>query len=105
MVVGFEAIKWRPLRALTVVDDDLASDLIHASPQANDFIATLFESDHYRRTGPNSFALNDISQTTILLTPFFLNGWHPEQFNAIVPGGWSIVASWSALDNCNPDRL
>jgi peptidoglycan/LPS O-acetylase OafA/YrhL len=45
----------------------------------------------YLGTGPNGAAPSGVSQTTILLTPLFLNGWHPEQFNAIVPGGWSIV--------------
>src|SRR5262249_45825966 len=34
----------------------------------------------YLGTGPNGTAPNGVSRLTILLTPLFLNGWHPEQF-------------------------
>lgn len=40
---------------------------------------------------PRHFAPNGISEITVLLTVFFLHGWHPETMTSVVPGGWSIA--------------
>lgn len=42
-------------------------------------------------TGPNYWAPNGIEWWHYALTFLFLNGWHPEAINAIVPLGWSIA--------------
>ena len=42
-------------------------------------------------TGPNYWAPNGITWWHYVLTLLFLNGWHPEAINAIVPLGWSIA--------------
>lgn len=42
-------------------------------------------------TGPNYWAPSGIDWWQYLLTLLFLNGWHPEAINAIVPLGWSIA--------------
>lgn len=42
-------------------------------------------------TGPNYWAPNGIAWWQYALTLLFLNGWHPEAINAIVPLGWSIA--------------
>lgn len=42
-------------------------------------------------TGPNYWAPNGIHWWQYVLTLLFLNGWHPEAINAIVPLGWSIA--------------
>lgn len=42
-------------------------------------------------TGPNYWAPNGIKWWHYALTLSFLNGWHPEAINAIVPLGWSIA--------------
>lgn len=41
--------------------------------------------------GPRYWAPNGIHWWYILLTAIFLNGWHPETINSVVPGGWSIA--------------
>lgn len=40
---------------------------------------------------PRYWAPNDIEWWHILLTVFFLNGFHSETIHSIVPGGWSIA--------------
>lgn len=42
-------------------------------------------------TGPNYWAPNGVEWWQYVLTLLFLNGWHPEAINAIVPLGWSIA--------------
>lgn len=42
-------------------------------------------------TGPNYWAPNGLDWWHYALTLLFLNGWHPEAINAIVPLGWSIA--------------
>lgn len=42
-------------------------------------------------TGPNYWAPNGLEWWHYVLTLLFLNGWHPEAINAIVPLGWSIA--------------
>ncbi|MDD2921659.1 MAG: acyltransferase [Anaerolineales bacterium] len=42
-------------------------------------------------TGPNYWAPNGIGWLQYLSTVLFLNGWHPEAINAIIPLGWSIA--------------
>jgi len=42
-------------------------------------------------TGPNYWAPNGLQWWHYVLTLLFLNGWHPEAINAIVPLGWSIA--------------
>lgn len=37
------------------------------------------------------WAPNGVTGPTIALTFLFLNGWSPEMFNTVVPGGWSIA--------------
>lgn len=46
-------------------------------------------------TGPNYWAPGGIDWWQYLLTLLFLNGWHPEAINAIVPLGWSIAIEMS----------
>lgn len=41
--------------------------------------------------GPRPFAPDGIHLWQILSTLLFVNGWHPESINAVVPGGWSIA--------------
>jgi peptidoglycan/LPS O-acetylase OafA/YrhL len=40
------------------------------------------------------WAPNGVSGATIGLTFVFLNGWSPEMYNAVVPGGWSIATEF-----------
>lgn len=42
-------------------------------------------------TGPNYWAPEGLKWWHYALTLLFLNGWHPEAINAIVPLGWSIA--------------
>lgn len=42
-------------------------------------------------TGPSYWAPDGLKWWHYLLTLLFLNGWHPEAINAIVPLGWSIA--------------
>jgi peptidoglycan/LPS O-acetylase OafA/YrhL len=42
-------------------------------------------------TGPNYWAPSGLEWWHYALTLLFLNGWHPEAINAIVPLGWSIA--------------
>ncbi len=42
-------------------------------------------------TGPNYWAPKGIGWLQYSLTVLFLNGWHPEAINAIIPLGWSIA--------------
>jgi peptidoglycan/LPS O-acetylase OafA/YrhL len=37
------------------------------------------------------WAPNGVTGPTVALTFLFLNGWSPEMFNTVVPGGWSIA--------------
>ena len=41
--------------------------------------------------GPRYFAPVGIDEKHILMPGFFLNGWHPEYINSVVPGGWSVA--------------
>ena len=41
--------------------------------------------------GPSYFAPNGIGAIHVVLTVFFLHGWHPGTINSVVPGGWSIA--------------
>ena len=41
--------------------------------------------------GPNANAPYGLNGWHILLTATFLNGWHPEMINSVVPVGWSIA--------------
>lgn len=45
--------------------------------------------------GPNYWAPNGLKWWHYVLTLLFLNGWHPEAINAIVPLGWSITIEMS----------
>jgi len=40
------------------------------------------------------WAPNGVDGATVALTFLFLNGWSPEMFNAVVPGGWSIATEF-----------
>jgi peptidoglycan/LPS O-acetylase OafA/YrhL len=40
---------------------------------------------------PRYVAPNGIQWWYVPLTVFFLNGWHPETINSVIPGGWSIA--------------
>ena len=40
------------------------------------------------------WAPNGVTGSTVALTFLFLNGWSPEMFNTVVPGGWSIATEW-----------
>ncbi len=44
---------------------------------------------------PRFWAPHGVTPLDVGLTAVFLNGWHPETINAVVPGGWSIVAEVS----------
>lgn len=44
-----------------------------------------------RGLAPQFWAPNGIRGWDILITAIFLNGWHPETINSVVPGGWSIA--------------
>lgn len=45
--------------------------------------------------GPRYFAPNGIEGIDVVLTSLFLNGFHPESINSVVPGGWSIAVEMS----------
>jgi peptidoglycan/LPS O-acetylase OafA/YrhL len=45
--------------------------------------------------GPRFWAPHGVTPLDVGLTALFLNGWHPETINAVVPGGWSIVTEVS----------
>lgn len=42
-------------------------------------------------TGPRFYAPQGIDPGTVVATLACAHGWRPEQFNAVVPGGWSIA--------------
>ena len=48
----------------------------------------LFFGESYRR---EYWAPDGISLSRIIETLFFVNGWHPQSINSVVPGGWSIA--------------
>jgi peptidoglycan/LPS O-acetylase OafA/YrhL len=41
--------------------------------------------------GPTPWAPTGIHAWQIISTLLFVNGWHPQSINAVVPGGWSIA--------------
>ena len=49
-------------------------------------VYTLYYGMGARYTAPNG-----IEWWYVLLTALFVNGWHPETINSVVPGGWSIA--------------
>ena len=55
------------------------------------FYLSVFAYSLQMGTGPNYWAPNGIAWWQYVLTLLFLNGWHPEAINAIVPLGWSIA--------------
>lgn len=45
----------------------------------------------YYGMSPRYWAPDGIEWWYILLTVFFIHGWHPETITSVVPGGWSIA--------------
>jgi peptidoglycan/LPS O-acetylase OafA/YrhL len=40
---------------------------------------------------PTYWSFSSFQWEPILYTAFFINGWSPDYFNRVVPGGWSIA--------------
>ncbi len=45
----------------------------------------------YNAMSAHYWAPNGLEWWSILLTAFFMHGWHPETITSVVPGGWSIA--------------
>jgi peptidoglycan/LPS O-acetylase OafA/YrhL len=55
------------------------------------FYLAIFAYVMYEGFSPRYWAPNGIEWWYVILTFFFLHGWHPETINSVVPGGWSIA--------------
>lgn len=55
------------------------------------YVAALFYTAYYG-DAPRHWAPYGVEWWQLPLTLLFLNGWHPETVNTVVPGGWSVVA-------------